>query len=189
MRAIASISLVFLWAFSGCALRSQTVRLHPAVEVAARSERGAGRRVAIQAIDARQDKLIGYRGGVMKTGEITTPDDVAAVIGATVGQELAKQGFRLVLSGEADITVRIELQEFHYDVVQLPHSQGVAARAAMKISAHAGDRTFEQTYSKELLKPVHAAPTAGFNANLLNRALAALLGDLFRDPSFLSFLS
>src|SRR5581483_1191219 len=68
---LAVVLIPLVGVFAGCALAPQTVGLHPKVELPARPGFGKGNRVALEAVDARPEKLIGYRGGVMKTGPIT----------------------------------------------------------------------------------------------------------------------
>ena len=174
--------------FAGCAITSQNVTMHPRVELAARPELGGSRRVAVQAIDAWPIKLIGYRGGVLKTGPITTQDDLAAAVGSAVGETLTKLGFQVVPENGAEASLRLELHRLDYDVVRMPHSDGVAAAAAIKAVASAGERKYEESYSKELLEPVKAAPPASFNERLINRALAAAIADVLKDEKLLSLL-
>src|SRR4051812_47794592 len=82
-------------ALSGCAYVSQQAHLAPHPTVSP-GDIGRGAPVVVRVVDARPTRRIGYRGMDSKLGEITTEQDVAALVRQKIVEGLKVKGFNSV---------------------------------------------------------------------------------------------
>jgi uncharacterized lipoprotein YajG len=75
----ASLLLVMSFLFCSCALNPQKVQLNPEVQIAPGNV-GQGKKIAIVVLDERTRSRIGNRGVIGMGADITSDEDVAAIV-------------------------------------------------------------------------------------------------------------
>ncbi|MGR8921319.1 MAG: YajG family lipoprotein, partial [Gammaproteobacteria bacterium] len=107
--------LLLLVAVAGCATSSQILPVTPRPAVSAGAERGAGRTLAAELIDARPDNVVGLRDPAAPDTAITTPPEMLARIRQAIEDGFRRQGFAIVPVGEpADVVLEVRLTELGY---------------------------------------------------------------------------
>jgi uncharacterized lipoprotein YajG len=177
-------------AVSGCAFNPQKASLAPVVNVA-ESNIGNGATVGFRVVDERVNKSLGRRGTAYgAAAEITTDQDVAALVQEKVKEGLTRKGFTVVdFSAPANASLTLELRALEYSTSQGFWTGGVNVDGAIKaIAARPGD-SYERMYRADSEHRVVVVPTAGKNSEWINSALSELLGQVFEDVGLFRFLS
>ncbi|MBI2993898.1 MAG: hypothetical protein HYY48_06955 [Gammaproteobacteria bacterium] len=171
-----------------CALSPQTVRINPVLDVSQLASRGQGTTIALNVIDARAGKTVGYRGGVYATASISTDAGMAAAVRTEIARAFGQLGYRVVEPGaDAGIALEVEIAELGYAVTEDRVTRTVATVAAVRARATSGSITRTGDYRDRRTKEVLKAPSESENEALLNDVLSASLQRLVADPDLLKF--
>lgn len=182
-----SIVVALTALLQACAFNSQQVRLAPA-PIVAPSALGQGVELAIEVVDERPSQSLGRRGsGFGPAAEITTEQDVAAVVRDAVVDGMRKHGFAIA-AGAAPAQLKVELRLLEYSTSQGFWTGGIQVQAALKAIATREGRRFEQVYRSDNENRVVLVPTAGTNEEWINAGLSDVLGKLMSDPALLEAL-
>jgi uncharacterized lipoprotein YajG len=184
------IAVLAALALSGCAFNSQTVKLAPQVDIAPSSE-GAGSIVGLRVLDERPSQSLGNRGAasVAKGAQISTTQDVAALIHSEVAQGLQSKGFTVAPYGGEGTQLQLELRQLEYTTSTGFWTGGVHVNGAMKVEATRPGDSFDQMYRAENERRVVVVPTAGKNAEDLNQGITDLIRKVLDDAGLIRFLS
>ena len=187
LKIVAALALIAL-CFSACALSPQTVRMQPALDVSQVPQRTEGTTMALNVVDSRAGKVVGYRGGIYATASISADADMVATIRAELARAFGQLGYGVVEPGaEAAITLEVEIGELGYDVTEDRVTRTIATVAAVRGSATSGNITRTGEYRDRRTKEVLKAPSEAENETLLNEVLSAALQRLVADPDLLKF--
>ena len=172
----------------GCAYTSQTVDLRPSYMVPG-SKVGAKLPVVVRVLDERSDKNFGHRGtGAVTGAEIKMGLPVDQVFQREIARGLAALNF--VPSDEPQTRdVKIEIRELAYYATQGLWTAGFHTKAALKVYARNGSRTYEKFYRAEQERRGAVVPDAAKNERLLNEVTDKLLAQLFSDHELFRFLA
>lgn len=175
---------------SGCAFQAQKATLAPTLTVAP-STVGSGTSVALRVVDERPSKSLGRRGTAYgAAAEITTDQDVAALIHEKVKRGLARKGFSVIDQGASeDSSLTLELRAFEYSTAQGFWTGGVNIDGAIKAIAVRDGDTYERMYRTDDEHRVVVVPTAEQNNEWMNTSLSDLLTQVFEDVGLFRFLA
>ncbi|WP_313178948.1 YajG family lipoprotein [Stenotrophomonas sp.] len=175
-------------ALSGCSYNKQTATFTPTVIVAKTNE-GAGAPVGLRVVDERPTKSLGHRGNLHgRAAEITTNQDLAAVVHDKISEGLSNRGYAVVPYDGASTKLSIELRSLEYSTSTGFWSGGVAVNASMKAVASKPGDTYEKMYRSDAERRVQFVPTAGKNEQDLNNGVSAIITDLFDDAGLFRFI-
>lgn len=175
---------------SGCAFNSQKANIAPTLQVA-HSNEGHGEVVGLRVMDERPSQSLGRRGtaAVSRGAEITTNQNIAAVIQDKVSEGLQQKGFVVRPYAEGETKLSLELRELEYHTSTGFWTGGVHVNGAIKaVGTKIGD-TYERMYRSEKERRVVVVPTAGKNEDDINNGLSDLLRSLFEDVGLFKFLA
>ncbi len=176
--------------FTGCAFNAQKATFNPIVNVAS-SNAGKGSQVGLKVDDERPSSSLGHRGNAYgAAAEITTDQDLAALIREKIASGLTKEGYQVVnylQSSGARLT--LELRDLKYSTSTGFWTGGVDVDGAIKAIGTNGSDTYEKLYRTDKKSRVVVVPTAGTNEQWLNEALSDLLRQVFEDPELAALLS
>ena len=176
----ALLALTFL---VGCATQPQVLPITPQLDLAGAETRGNGRTLALDAIDARPDNLVGLRDPADANSAITTAEEAMRIIKRTVEDGYAKLGFTIVPQGEeADITLEVRLVELGYSRQQTGVVKNVHTGATVEATSVMRGKTVTGTYRDSQGKDTVLKPNLEDNAEIMNQHLGAALSRLIADP-------
>ena len=187
---ILPIFVLLLLFFSGCAYIPQEATLVPSVSVIP-SNIGNDLEVSIKVVDERPTESLGNRGSaVVKGAEITTTQDLAAIIKDEIFKGLKNMGFNpLDYKEEFPRRIVIELRLLEYSTSTGFWTGGVHLKGALKAMASNQDENYENFYRIEKEKRVVFVPGAKANEKIINEGLTELLQELFNDNNLFQFLA
>lgn len=183
------LSLVFM-GLAGCAFAPQQANLNPLVDVASSND-GNGTAIALRVTDERPSKSLGHRGSAYgPAAEITSSQELAAVVQQQLIDGLKKKGFEIVdFDLEKNPNLSVEIRLLEYSTSTGFFTGGVSVKGAVKVVARRGSESFERLYRSEDEKRVVVVPTAKTNEQWLNTALEDVLDQIFEDIGLLRFLA
>lgn len=175
---------------TGCAFHAQKATLSPTLSVTS-SAIGAGRDISLKVDDERPSTSLGHRGTAYgAAAEITTDQDLAALIRNKVAEGLTNEGYHVVNVGEGHgMQLGLQLRELKYTTSTGFWTGGIQVDGALKARVSDGNGIYEKLYRSDKKKRVIVVPTAGKNQEWLNSALSDLLRQVFDDPAMSSFLA
>jgi len=191
MPRLALAALLVAVAFStGCTFVPQEANIAPAAGVMA-SDEGRNISVAVRVVDDRPSKSLGRRGnGMVKAAEISSAQDLAAVVHASVVDGLRKKGFVVVdYQGTADPRLTLEIRMLEYSTSAGFWTAGVHVQGAIKAVAVRGAETYDRMYRTENEQRIVIVPTASTNEKWINEALTEVLQQFFDDTGLFRFLA
>lgn len=182
--------VIAVLALSGCAFNPQKVHLAPTVNVA-ETNIGNGATVSLRVLDERPTKSLGHRGTAYgAAAEITTDQDLAAVVHDEVQRGLTRKGFTVVPpASNADASLTLELRALEYSTSTGFWTGGVNVNGAIKAIAQRPGDEYERMYRVDTDNRVVVVPTAGKNSEWINSTLSGLLGQIFEDVGLFRFLA
>jgi len=174
----------------GCAFNPQTARISPNVEVAS-GDIGQGTTVAFRAVDERASKSLGNRGAAFGKGaEISSTEDIAAVVHEKIADGLRKKGFAVTDYNEtASPRLSVEVRSLEYDTSIGFWTGGVKVQAALKAVAVRDGKTYERMYRTDKERRVVIVPGAGKNEQWINEAVTDVLTQVFDDTGLYRHLA
>ncbi len=184
------ILTVVLCLTSACAFNPQTVKLSPMMSLSS-SELGRGKEVLLAVVDERPKQILGHRGTAYgAAAEITSNDDVAAVIREKMSAGLIANGFRVTTgSNPAQTSLKVEIRLIEYTTSTGFWTGGIHTRAAFKGICKNGRRDYENLYRQENEERVVVVPDAETNEQWINLAVGQALDKILRDQQLLECLS
>jgi len=189
----ALIRLAFLavvpFFFSGCAWAPQklTIKAEPQFS---KSTVGNGTTVAVQVVDARPSKVIGYRGLDSTLAEIHTEQDVVSIFQSKLIEGLKQKGFNAIpYDGQSTLTLRAEIRLIEYSTSIDMWKGSIQAKAVVAAYSKKADRIHDRVYRVEREQTVLDAPRAQTNERLINSAISEVLQKIVEDQNLTEFLA
>jgi uncharacterized lipoprotein len=178
-RACAVLIASFL---AGCATPPQLLPVNPAIDVAASRQRGAGRTLALEVIDARGGDLVGYRDPNDSRTAIKSAPESLRNVERAVREGFEKLGFTVVEAGTAaDVALEVRLVELGYEREGSGVIRGLSTGATVEATSVMRTKTVNAVYRDWQDKETLLKPSLHGNAELMNRHLGGALGDLIAD--------
>ena len=166
-----------------CALQPQVLPVTPQLDLAGAAARGAGRSIALNVIDARADKVVGYRDPADTNSVITTAPELVSVIQREVSKAYGQLGFTVVGAGEtADIALDVRLTELGYVREAGRVVNNIRTGATIEASSVMNGKTVNGTYKDSQGKEMVLKPNLADNAELMNKHLGDALARMVADP-------
>ena len=175
--------------FSGCAWAPQrlTIKAEPQFS---KSAVGNGTTVAVQVVDARPSKIIGYRGLDSALAEIHTTQDVAGIFQDKLIEGLKQKGFNAIpYDGQSLLTLRAEIRLIEYSTSTEMWKGSIQAKAVVASYSKKADRIHDRVYRAEREQAVVEAPPARTNERLINSAISEVLQRIVEDQNLTEFLA
>jgi uncharacterized lipoprotein YajG len=188
---------VFVALATGCTFNPQTINITPHPTILTSNE-GQGVAVAVRVIDERPSKAFGRRNAGIASGlaggagggEITTLQDISAVVGDQVRVALQKRGFRPTeYHDNHPVCLTVELRSLDYST-SIGWTLGVHSRGSAKAIGKRGADVYEKMYRSESEERaiMMRLDTTEANEALINAALDDLLTQIFADDALFRFL-
>ena len=176
--------------FLGCAYISQKAKLDPHPKITTQ-DTGHGAPVVVRVVDQRPSTRIGYRGMDSKLGEITSEQDVAALVRKQIVSGLNAKGFNArEFDGQpSSRLLRVEVNALEYTTAMDYLKGSVQTRAAFQVYFRKGDSLFSHLYESEVKVASVEAPGAKKNDALINQALSENLEKILEDDGLLRFMA
>jgi uncharacterized lipoprotein len=172
-----------------CALSPQTVPVEPSLAVE-EVDLGHGRRIALEALDARTNKTLGSRGGIYRdSSTISTGSGIREAVRSAMAEALTTQGFNVVEPGaDAEMIMRVTLEELTYQAMGDPVVRTVEIGSKVSNTVTRGSETYTGRAGITKTRNVLTAPSPADNEAYINDALAMSLEKLLADPRYLDFI-
>ena len=149
--------------FSGCAWAPQKLTINAQPQFS-KSAVGNGTTVAVQVVDTRPSKVIGYRGLDSTLAEIHTEQDVAGIFQDTLIEGLKQKGFNAIpYGGQSTLTLRAEIRLIEYSTTTEMWKGSIQAKAIVASYSKKADRIHDRVYRAEKAQAVLEAPPARTN--------------------------
>lgn len=174
---------------AGCGVPGQTVSFKLDVKEQS-SSIGKGKTVALRVVDARPEKVLGYRDmDTSRNSPIRVEGNLTEIVGAAASRALSDMGFSPApYSESASRSLIITIRDLNY----LAKSEGVTKKVSVKCvlsgKAKNGPGTWEGNYPVRQEKEVVITPDENSNARFLNDVLSESLTMLISDPDLQQFL-
>ena len=175
--------------FSGCAWAPQrlTIKAEPQFS---KSTVGNGTTVAVQVVDARPSKVIGYRGLDSELAEIHTEQDVVSIFQNKLIEGLKQKGFNAIpYDGQSTLILRAEIRLIEYSTSTDMWKGSIQAKTVVAAYSKKADRIHDRVYRAEREQAVLEAPRAQTNERLINSAISEVLQRLVEDQNLTEFLA
>jgi len=174
--------VVALAVTAGCALQPQVLPITPQLDLGSAQSRGAGRSIAIDAIDGRPDNIVGYRDPADSNSVITTSGETMRAIQRALEDGYGRLGFTVVAQGEsADITLEVRLTELGYERQGGKFVKNIRTGATLEATSIMRSQTVNGTYRDSQGKETVMKQTLEDNALVMNKHLGAALSRLIAD--------
>ena len=179
-------SLMIAMLFVGsCAAIHQEVTLKLDVNVAS-TDIGKGRAVKLRTVDERTSAVIGSRGlkgGVASSAEITSSQDVTAVVQTAVLDGLKRKGFQPTLEeGSVQYGMRVEIRNLEISLTPGIIMLNIRAEAALKAACIVnGKESYDRMYRGEEKDRAFFVQFASSNEQYINSALSKAIQSLLDD--------
>ncbi|MBI4803619.1 MAG: hypothetical protein HY795_00105 [Desulfovibrio sp.] len=182
--------LVSFAILAGCsAVPPQSVSLVPQVK-APTGNVGKGKTVALKVVDARGDKIIGYRNtDGSRTAPITVEGDLTKSLGQATERTLSELGFKPApYKDGAPLSLVITLRELQYSAQSLTVTRKISAKCVLSARVVNGPGTWEGSFPVSQEKELVTAPDENANAKFINDVLSESLSMLLSDPEMVQYL-
>jgi uncharacterized lipoprotein len=171
----------------GCALSPQTVIIAPVINTPAAGPQ-SGRAITIAVNDARNNNVIGTRGGVYRdTAHITADTNMTTSLKAILSNALRGLGYSVVDNSSVSLTV--DVAELRYNATGEPNVTAVEIAAAVNAACRNGSLVMNNSYRVTDKQEVLKAPSGGRNQELINATLGTALQRMMSDPKLFECLS
>ncbi|HEY2987284.1 MAG TPA: YajG family lipoprotein [Candidatus Binatia bacterium] len=176
-----------------CAFVHQEVTLKPEVNVAA-TDIGKGRAIQLKTVDERTSAVIGSRGmkgGAAASAEITSTQDVLAVVQTALLDGLKRKGYRpTVEEGSVQHGLRVDIRNLEYGVTPGIFTGTLRTEVALKAGCIVnGTQSYDRMYRGEDKDSVFFVQFASANERYLNSALSKAIESLLDDPKLQACLA
>lgn len=191
MNKLVKLGIVLLAAvlMPACALSPQTIQISPDL-IPDGIKPVSGVTLALDVHDGRQNRVVGYRGGVYTTASITTRENVADAIRAEVSRVLTGLGVSIVAKGApADISLDLDLQQLTYTAKQEKILWKASVVAVINARVSVGSKSVSNNFEDQLSREFATTPSMFDNAKLINDVVSKLLQRVIEDESLTKPLS
>jgi len=174
---------------AGCGVPGQTVSFKLDVKEQS-SNIGKGKTVALRVVDARADKIVGYRDMDMsRNAPIRVEGDLTEIVGVAASKALSDLGFTPTpYSDSAARSLVITIRDLSYVAKSEGVTKKVSAKCVLAGKAKNGPGTWEGNYPVRQEKDVVMTPDENSNARFLNDVVSESLTMLMSDPDLQQFL-
>lgn len=193
MKRIASLlsALVLAALLAGCAgVQPQSVSLHPEVK-SPTGNVGKGKTLAFKVMDARTDKVVGYRnadGG--RNAPISVEGDLSRTVGEAAERTLTGLGFKPAPFKEnATLSLVITIRELSYNAKGMTVTRNIGAKCVLSARVVNGPGNWEGSFPVAQEKEVMTAPDENANARFINDVLSESLTMLLSDPEMVQYMA
>lgn len=174
---------------TGCALSPQQIEMKPTAEVQP-ANRGNNQPVQVIAVDSRDSKAFGSRGGVYKDTSLVQPaNDLRPAIAETVRQGLQTLGYNAFNPGDEATTLEVRLEKLEY----IPEEGSVVNEVTLNLElvaeARRDDTTHVGTYKSSVEHDLPFTPSAARNQEMVNDILSRSIERMLNDPEMQAFLA
>lgn len=184
-----TVSLLFCAVISACAYSPQQLNIAPKVLMNDEAY-GQGRVLTVIVEDARDNKVLGSRGGAYPdTSVITIANDVEEAIAGTTRSILRQQGFVSDENMASVANVKIVLEQLGYVNEKAKLTTEIRLTAVIRLEINAADQVYSGRYRSVNNQQFALTPNAEANEEFVNKILAELLERAFKDPKVKVFLS
>ncbi|MEH6606138.1 MAG: YajG family lipoprotein [Pseudomonadales bacterium] len=178
------VAAVFL---VGCANSPQQITLAPKTLHEGQNQ-GAGAAVNIMGIDARQELVVGSRGGTYKdTALITVGNDAGAALAAAVSSGLQEMGF--VADAPAPVQLTVSLLDLRLTSPSQYYQSHLILNAGISVVAKKANETYKGSYKGMIDNKTLTSADAEDTSRLINSALDQAVARLFEDEALLHFIA
>ncbi len=168
---------------AACATTPQILPVTPRPVVTATADRGAGRTLSIELLDARGSNVVGLRDANKTDSAITTTPEMLPNIRRALESGYAQQGFTIVQPGSAaDVALEVRLTELGYQREASGALPDLKTGATFQVSSTLPEKTVEAVYRDAQTKDTVIKPSLSANAELLNQHIDGALEKLIADP-------
>ena len=176
-----------------CAVIHQEITLKPDVNVAS-TDIGKGRAVKLKTVDERTSAVIGSRGlkgGPASSAEITSSQDVLAVVQTSLLDGLTRKGFRPTLEeGSLQYGLRVDLRNLEYSLTPGIVMFNLRAEAAIKATCMVnGKESYDRMYRGEEKDRAFFVQFASANEQYISSALSKAIQSLLDDAKLQACLA
>lgn len=191
-RALCALLLLALGfsGLNGCSpVPAQSVTLVPELKVPTGNV-GKGKHLALKVVDARADKVIGYRNADgSRTAPITVEGALEKVVGESSAKILSELGFTPApYKDGSPLTLTITVKELGYSVQSMTVTRKVTTKCVLSAKAVNGPGHWEGSFPVSHEKEMVTAPDENANARLINDVLSESLNLMLSDPELIQFL-
>ena len=173
-----------------CALTPQTVQLKPDIQLKV-GDVAKGREITVVTVDERTRSVIGNRTVGAMGANITTEEDVAAIIHTSIVDGLRKKGFAIKTSlNPADPReLRAEVRNIEYTVTPGIFSGTLRTEAAIKAVCNINkNREYEHLYRAEVSDWILVVQFAEANEKRINESLSKVIQTMLDDDQLITCL-
>ena len=173
---------------SACAYSPQQIMIAP--QISALGDRvGAGQSVRVISEDAREDKIIGSRGGMYSsTSTISIKNNLTDAIVQSAEAKLAAQGYS-INSGQEGTVMKIIVDDIRYGISENGLKKNIDLTTRLRVELTNGPRSYSGKYQTEMTKESLKSPNAAWNEKMINEQLAKTLERIFVDPKVVDFIA
>ena len=176
-----NLLIALTFACASCAVTPQQATLDPELQLPV-TNIGNDTTVVMRVVDERPDSSLGHRGAAYKGAEITTDQDVGAVIYKSIAEGLESNGFNPVpFTEDIPRMLRVDIRLLEYSTSMCFWTGGIHTKAALKITADNDGKIYENFYRANNEKRVFFVPFADENEKLINAVAIDVLQQLFQD--------
>ena len=184
-----NLLITLTFACASCAVTPLEATLDPELQLPV-TNIGNDTTVVMRVVDERPDSSLGHRGVAYKGAEITTDQDVGAVIYKSIAEGLKSNGFNPVpFTGDIPTILSVDIRLLEYSTSMGFWTGGIHTKAALKITADNDGKIYENFYRANNEKRVFFVPFADENEKLINAVAIDVLQQLFQDQELFLFLA
>lgn len=167
---------------AGCAATPQILPIQPELDLADAAARGAGRALAVDVVDAREDAVVGYRDPGDTGSAITTAPEMLENLRRALEDGYRRLGFAIVPSdAAADVALEVRLTELGYQRAVGGVVRELRTGATLEATSVMPTKTVTAIYHDGQGKDTVLRPSLKANADILNAHLGAALSKLVAD--------
>ncbi|MFZ5425745.1 MAG: YajG family lipoprotein [Thermodesulfobacteriota bacterium] len=191
-RSLAAMAALVCMAFmAACStVPPQSVTLYPQAK-APTGNVGKGKAVAFKVVDARADKVVGYRNtDGSRTAPITVAGDLAQAVGEPATRVLSELGFKPAAYKEgAPLSLVITIRELAYSAQGATVTRKIAAKCVLSAKVVNGPGHWEGSFPVSQERELVMNPDENANARFINDVLSESLSLMMSDPEMVQYLA
>ncbi len=171
-----------------CTLSPQTISIRPDLTSKDVSNIHSTK-LYIDVRDGRENKIIGYRGGVYATATITADENTVDYVYSEVKRVFGEMGFIVTAEDSPTINkLHINIEQLNYKVNQKKIVWGTELFASIKATAENAQRKTSVTLQDRRTKDYAKFPSIEENEAVINKLVSSLLQRLIEDQEFIQQL-
>lgn len=189
--AILLTALVLAGLLAACSgVQPQSVSLHPEVK-SPTGNVGKGKTLAFKVMDARVDKVVGYRNADgARNAPITVEGELSKAVGEAAERTLGGLGFKPAPFKEnAPLSLVITIRELNYTAKGETVTRKIGVKAVLSARVVNGPGHWEGSFPVAQEKEMVTAPDENANARSINDVLSESLTMLLSDPEMVQYMA